>query len=80
MSELTHFDERGAPRPSGAADLYATYLESGSAGDAMRRYGLDQFPPARKFMEHPSDDAYWFAFDRPKPRRALAGTRPRTVR
>ena len=51
--------ERGTPRPSGSADLYSTYLESGSAGDAMRRYGLDQFSPAQKFMEHPSDDAYW---------------------
>jgi uncharacterized protein len=51
--------ERGAPRPSGTADLYSTYLEAGSAGDAMRRYGLDQFSPAKKFVEHPSDDAYW---------------------
>jgi uncharacterized protein len=51
--------ERGAPRPSGSADLYSTYLESGSAGDAIRRYGLDQFPPAKRFMEHPSYDAYW---------------------
>jgi putative CocE/NonD family hydrolase len=51
--------ERGTPRPSGSVDLYSTYLDSGSAGDAMRRYGLDQFSPAKKFMEHPSYDAYW---------------------
>ncbi len=51
--------EYGAPRPSGGVDLYAAYLDAGSAGDAMHRYGLDQFAPARKFVEHPAYDAYW---------------------
>jgi putative CocE/NonD family hydrolase len=51
--------ELGSVLPAGTLDLYSIYLESGSAGDAMRRYGLDQFPPARKFMEHPSYDEWW---------------------
>jgi hypothetical protein len=51
--------ERAAALPPRTADLYATYLEAGSAGDAMHRYGLDQFPPARKFMAHPIFDDWW---------------------
>jgi putative CocE/NonD family hydrolase len=51
--------ELGPAVPPRWLDLYSAYLESGSAGDVMRRYGLDRFAPARKFMEHPSYDAWW---------------------
>jgi putative CocE/NonD family hydrolase len=51
--------ELGSAVPPRWLDLYSAYLESGSAGDVMRRYGLDRFAPARKFMEHPSYDAWW---------------------
>lgn len=42
-------------------DLYARMLESGSAGDYMRRYGLDAFPLARRFVDHPAYDEVWQA-------------------
>jgi len=53
--------ELGTAVPSRWLDLYSAYLESGSAGDVMRRYGLDRFAPARKFIEHPSYDQWWRA-------------------
>jgi len=40
-------------------DLYARMLETGSAGDYMRRYGLDAFPLAKRFIDHPAYDAVW---------------------
>jgi putative CocE/NonD family hydrolase len=49
----------GAPPPTGAVDLYARMLETGSAGDFMRRYGLDQFAAAKRFVDHPAYDAWW---------------------
>jgi putative CocE/NonD family hydrolase len=51
--------ELGTAVPPRWLDLYPAYLESGSAGDVMRRYGIDRFAPARKFMEHPTYDAWW---------------------
>ena len=49
----------GPLTPTGVVDLYARMLESGSTGDYIRRYGLDAFPAARRFMEHPAYDAWW---------------------
>ncbi|MBI1198615.1 MAG: CocE/NonD family hydrolase [Phenylobacterium sp.] len=49
----------GVPPPTGAVDLYARMLEAGSAGGYMRRYGLDQFAAARRFVQHPAYDAWW---------------------
>lgn len=45
--------------PTGVVDLYARMLESGSTGDYMRRYGLDAFPAARRFVEHAAYDGWW---------------------
>ena len=53
--------ELGTATPARSLDLYRVYLDAGSAGDAMRRYGLDRFSPARKFMEHPAYDGWWRA-------------------
>ncbi|WP_419814295.1 CocE/NonD family hydrolase [Glacieibacterium sp.] len=49
----------GSPVASGNVDLYASMLEAGSAGNYMRRYGLDAFPAARRFVDHPAYDAWW---------------------
>ncbi|PZQ59449.1 MAG: glutaryl-7-ACA acylase, partial [Phenylobacterium zucineum] len=49
----------GQTTPTGAVDLYARMLEAGSTGDFMRRYGLEAFPAARRFMEHPAYDGWW---------------------
>lgn len=43
----------------GARDYYSEYLAAGSAGDFIRKYGLDQLPFVRKLMEHPTYDAWW---------------------
>ncbi|TRW17867.1 CocE/NonD family hydrolase [Glacieibacterium frigidum] len=44
--------------PTGIDDSYARFLPY-SAGDYVRRYGLDALPFMRKLMEHPAYDAYW---------------------
>jgi putative CocE/NonD family hydrolase len=44
---------------SGPQDAYSLFLGAGSAGDYIRKYGLDQFPYVRKLMEHPAYDAWW---------------------
>jgi uncharacterized protein len=49
----------GAPPPTGAVDLYDLMLRTGSAGDYMRRYNLDGFPAAQRFVAHPAYDAWW---------------------
>jgi hypothetical protein len=49
----------GAPPASGAVDLYARMLQTGSAGDYMRRYGLDVFPAAQRFIAHAAYDEWW---------------------
>jgi putative CocE/NonD family hydrolase len=49
----------GSAIATGNVDLYARMLATGSAGDYMRRYGLDVFPAARRFVAHPAYDAYW---------------------
>jgi putative CocE/NonD family hydrolase len=50
---------RAAPPPTGMVDLYGLMLETGSAGDYMRRFGLDGFPAAARFVEHEGFDAWW---------------------
>jgi hypothetical protein len=52
-------EKNGGEMPFGQGDDYDIYLQAGSAGDFVRAYGLDAFPVARKFMEHPAYDAYW---------------------
>jgi putative CocE/NonD family hydrolase len=48
------------PLPAtGQVDLYAHMLDTGSAGDYMRRYGLDVFPAAKRLEEHAAYDAWW---------------------
>ena len=51
--------EQGPSPATGVVDLYARMLQSGSAGDYMRRYGLDVFPAAQRFIAHPAYDDWW---------------------
>lgn len=60
---------------SGSGDQYALFLQTGSAGDYVKAYGLEQLPGVRKLQEHPAYDDYWKeqAVDK------LLGARPFTV-
>jgi putative CocE/NonD family hydrolase len=49
----------GAEIPTGVYDEYQLFLDSGSAGDFARRFGLDQLPYWHKIIEHPAYDQYW---------------------
>jgi putative CocE/NonD family hydrolase len=63
------------PVPYGTGDDYDVYLAAGSAGNVAKLFGLEQFPAARKLMEHPDYDVFWQeqAVDK------LLGKRPLTV-
>ena len=47
------------PVPYGSGDEYDIFLGAGSAGNFATLFGLEQFPAARKMMEHPAYDSYW---------------------
>jgi hypothetical protein len=40
-------------------DDYDTFMEAGSAGELGRRRGMEQLGFWKKFLEHPSYDAFW---------------------
>ena len=44
---------------TGVYDDYQLYLDSGSANDFARRFGIDQLPFWRKITEHPAYDEFW---------------------
>lgn len=50
---------RATPPPTGMVDLYSLFLETGSSGDYMRRYGLADFAAAKRFVAHEGFDAWW---------------------
>ncbi len=43
----------------GVYDDYQLFLETGSAGDFARRFGLDALPSFKKLSEHPAYDDFW---------------------
>ncbi|HEX4388392.1 MAG TPA: CocE/NonD family hydrolase [Steroidobacteraceae bacterium] len=45
----------------GVYDDYQLFLESGSAADFARRFGIDALPFYRKLEEHPAYDEFWSA-------------------
>ena len=45
--------------PGGVGDDYTRYLEAGSTGDFARKWGIDQYPFARKLMENPAYTDFW---------------------
>jgi uncharacterized protein len=49
----------GGAVPDGTGDDYTFYLEGGSAGDIVRRWGLDQLPVVNKVLAHPAYDEFW---------------------
>jgi uncharacterized protein len=49
----------GKEIPRGNYDDFQLFLETGSAGDFARRFGIDALPYFRKLSEHPAYDQYW---------------------
>jgi putative CocE/NonD family hydrolase len=43
----------------GAYDDFQLFLDSGSAGDFARRFGIDMLPYFQKIAAHPAYDAFW---------------------
>ena len=51
----------GSEIASGVYDDFQLFLDTGSAGDFARRFGIDQLPFWRKIIEHPAYDQFWSA-------------------
>ncbi|MGZ2412693.1 uncharacterized protein ACUXST_002122 [Sphingomonas sp. F9_3S_D5_B_2] len=51
--------DAGAAIARGQGDDYTTYLDSGSAGDFARRWGIENVPSVRKVMENPAYTDFW---------------------
>ena len=51
----------GSEIASGVYDDFQLFLDSGSAGEFARRFGIDQLPFWRKIIEHPAYDEFWSA-------------------
>ncbi|QUN05229.1 CocE/NonD family hydrolase [Shewanella yunxiaonensis] len=43
----------------GAADDYSRFLEAGSTGDYLKKWGFDHYPMIRKFTENPAYTDFW---------------------
>lgn len=50
---------KGAPPPVGVGDQYTRYLQAGSSGDYIRKWGLEGFPFVQKLMQNPAYTAFW---------------------
>lgn len=59
ITEMTTDSGDNEAVPYGAGDDYLKYLNAGSAGDFIRRWGLENFPFARKLMENPAYTNFW---------------------
>lgn len=49
----------GEPIARGVYDDYELFRDTGSAGDAARRFGVDTLPFFQKLAAHPAYDEYW---------------------
>jgi hypothetical protein len=59
VEESTGKAESGTHIPRGAGDDYTRYLEAGSTGDYARKWGVDQYPFAQKFLQNPAYTDFW---------------------
>ena len=59
VEESTAKAEDRAAIPHGAGDDYTRYLEAGSTGDYMRRWGVDQYPDSQKLLQNPAYTSFW---------------------
>ena len=52
-------EDHTAIAAAGVGDDYTRYLEAGSTGDFMRRYGVDRYPDAQKLLQNPAYTSFW---------------------
>ncbi len=58
VKQSTGKAETVGPLP-GVGDDYSRYLEAGSTGDFIRRWGFDQYPFLQKVMQNPAYTEFW---------------------
>jgi hypothetical protein len=59
MYQQTATKDASKMLPLGYNDLYAAFLDAGSAGDFSRRYGVDRLPAWKRILDVPAYTGYW---------------------
>jgi len=49
----------GANIAGGVGDDYTRYLEAGSSGDYMRKWGVEHYPSNQKLLQNPAYTSFW---------------------
>src|ERR1700693_88558 len=59
VEQSTGKAEAGSKPPVGVGDDYSRYLEAGSTGDYIRKWGFDVYPFVQKLVENPAYTSFW---------------------
>jgi putative CocE/NonD family hydrolase len=59
VEQSTDRAEAGARVPAGAGDQYTAFLQAGSTGDYIRKWGLERYPFLRKILQNPGYTQFW---------------------
>lgn len=59
MYQQTATKDASKQLPLGYHDLYAAFLDAGSAGEFSKRYGVDRLPAWKRILDNPSYSQLW---------------------
>jgi putative CocE/NonD family hydrolase len=59
VEQSTAKAESGNGPPVGVGDDYSRYLEAGSTGDYIRKWGFDVYPFVQKLVQNPAYTSFW---------------------
>jgi uncharacterized protein len=59
VEQSTAKAESGSKPPVGVGDDYSRYLEAGSTGDYIRKWGFDVYPFVQKLLQNPAYTSFW---------------------
>jgi putative CocE/NonD family hydrolase len=59
VEQSTGKAEAGSGPPVGVGDDYSRYLEAGSTGDYIRKWGFDVYPFVQKLVQNPAYTSFW---------------------
>jgi hypothetical protein len=59
VEQSTGKAEAGSKPPVGVGDDYSRYLEAGSTGDYIRKWGFDVYPFVQKLVQNPAYTSFW---------------------